>query len=187
MNRSDDHTYSELSDEQLLVYLKYDKEGALSELFNRYWKKLYVYIKKLSQDEVLSEESVQQILVDIWERRHVLEIRNLEAYLIQAAKYQVAARLKPQHITHFSEIWIDTVASPLPNPEEEFLTQETKSKLTQLVHKLPDKCRKIFILSRFEQLSNKEIAKSLGISVRTVEKQVSKAIRFLRTNLSREL
>ena len=148
---------------------------------------MYVFCLRITSDETLSKECVQNIMVDLWERRYSLQIILLEAYLIQAVKYQAAALLKPDHVIDIYDHSIRQMISSTPDSESVMIGEETGALVLNEINKLPDACRKVFYLSRFNQLTNREIADDLRISVRTVEKQISKALQFLRTNLSHGL
>lgn len=175
-----------ISDEGLVNLLRDDNECALNEIFNRYWERLFWMAEKVLLDNDASKDIVQDIMVNIWERRHVVIISNLNAYLIQAVKYQIATYLRNGKLTDYH---IQKVESTIfvNNTEDTINFNELKRTILNSLDQLPDRCSEIFYLSRFQGLNNKEIAQKLSISIRTVETQISRALKFLRVDLRTSL
>lgn len=173
-----------LEDEVLIQLLKEDDHDAFEVIFDRYWKRLYTFSRSLTHDDALAKEAIQNIMLALWERRATQHILNVEAYMMQAVKYQAAALIKEEHLRDIPETWWNQLESTLPDVEVLMYAEETENKVLTLINALPEACRKIFYLSRMEQLSNKEISGKMNISIRTVEKQLSKALKYLRTHLS---
>src|SRR5690606_6701628 len=107
----------------------------------------------------------------------------LEAYLRTALKYKVidAYRLQQRHYKHLDGIFAENNIAPLI-PDEYMEVKELKEKITALVHRLSDKCRSVFVMSRFEELSHQEIAERMDISVSTVKKHIHKALQALKSD-----
>ncbi|MEM9328391.1 MAG: RNA polymerase sigma-70 factor [Bacteroidota bacterium] len=174
------------SDAGLITLLKRDDARALDEIFERYWERLFNLADKVLEDESVSKDIVQEIFVSLWERRQELEINGLSAYLSQAVRYKVASHLRrgkwtDKHMERLeSRVFVNQTEEALNFNDLE------KTILTTLDH-LPDRCQEIFYLSRFEGLSNSEIAQKLNLSIRTVETQISRALRFLRTEIKPSL
>ncbi|WP_372919174.1 RNA polymerase sigma-70 factor [Salegentibacter sp.] len=171
-----------LTDQQLLVSLKDGNETIFPVIFDRYWKRLYSYAFKLYQDDKICEDIVQEIFISLWEKASESQILNLEAYLLRSVKYRVANHIRSLKFSTIQEEILESI----PYPSNSVLNleyQEFENEVLSQVKKLPPRCREIFILSRFENYSNSEISEKLEISIRTVEKQISNALSFLRTNL----
>lgn len=122
---------------------------------------------------------VQDIFVWIWERRETLQIQSLQAYLKAAVKFKVANYIRAGKIraSFFDELKPIEAGAPGDNAAE---VRELKAIIDQSILELPDKCRNIYLLSKQERLSNKEIAERLGISVKTVEAQMTIALKRIR-------
>ncbi|TSE08579.1 MULTISPECIES: RNA polymerase sigma factor [Aquimarina] len=155
-------------------------------LFDRYYSWLYNYVYKLSHDSSLSEDLVQNVLLRLWEKKSSLNITtSLKNYLFRACHNEFLMHLRKKKKEYDAldtlkwEVIFDTY-----NEIEESQLDTDWSKLEKAIEKLPKKCREVFKLSRLEQKKHKEIAVILGISTKTVEVHISKALRFLKTNVS---
>ncbi len=170
------------SDEQLWALVKESNRLAFNELFNRYWKKLYSFTYGTFRNHELSEDAIQEVFTSLWDKRGDLEIRNVKAYLYQAVRFQLAANIRK---VQFSELHIATIDKIryVMDVEEKINYEELHQKLQQILDELPDRCREIFYMSRFQHFSNQEIADKLNISKRTVENQLSRALQKISTSI----
>ena len=179
--------YSTHSDQELLDLLKKDDDAAFTEIYNRYWKKLFTAASNKLDDLAEAEDIVQQVFITIWNRRAVLEITSsLASYLAVAVKYHVFKSLdknfkRRQFIGDDAAAAILEVADDSTRQWVEF--QEVRERLALLVAALPEKCRLVYQLSREQGYSQKQIAAELDISEKTVEAHMSKAIKSLKTGL----
>jgi len=176
--------YTTLTDRQLLDLLQQGNESALTEIYTRYWSKLYLQAYNIVRDRQISEDIVQEVMVQLWIRRSVTEIASLKAYLYTCVKYQVfkalpVARAKV-NIIQQQFAYVDDTDSLL-------MTRDFQRQLDDVVSKLPAKCRDVFNLSRKDHLSTKEVAIRLGISPKTVENQLTIALRRIRFALDNAL
>ena len=170
------------TDEQLVHLLKVGNVEAFNEIYARYWK-LLLYIAGKRLDNIAeAEEAVQNIFTDLWARRSSLEIkRSLKYYLAAAVQYQVMSILgRSSRLVQIEGIEENPSAM---HADQRLNFQELEEQLLQLVHSLPERCRLVYQLSREEGLSNKAIAAQLGISEKTVENQLTKALARLRAGL----
>jgi len=133
-------------------------------------------------DEMVCEDIVQDIFLDLLERFSGITIKNVKAYLYQAVRFQVAGHIKKLRYRGKRAEIIENHAIG-NNVEEHISSREMQHILDDSISLLPDRCREVFYLSRFEELSNKEIAGKLGISVLTVETHMKKALKSLRKSL----
>ncbi|MBT28022.1 MAG: RNA polymerase sigma-70 factor [Thalassobius sp.] len=169
-------------DEELNILLSKGNDFAFQELFNRYWEKLYTAAYKVLGDEVICEDIVQEIFLDLLVRSSSIEIKNIRAYLFQAVKFQVTNHIKK---IKFIDKRAEIIESHFigNNVEDYISTVETQSLINESISSMPNRSREVFYLSRYENLSNKEIASRLGISVFTVETHMKKSLKFLRKSL----
>lgn len=160
-------------------------QDEFSELFLKYWGKIYTICYRYTSDADTAKDMVQNIFITLWERD--LPIRDntsLEKYLTKAAKYQVfknARNIKintTESLDKLDNYAIDNVYSP----HQQYIFRELSTELDKQVSLLKEPARTIFRLSRYESLSHKEIAIRLGIAVKTVEYHLTRSIRFLRNN-----
>ena len=175
-------TLSNVSDEDLVNLLRANDDNAMDEIFNRYWQKLFIISDKVLLDKEASKDIVQNVLISIWERRQTFMVNNLNAFLIQSVKYQISYYLRKDKFTERLAQKLESVFT-VNNTEETIDYKDLKEKILESLEQVPSRCKEIFFLSRFENLSNQEIANKLQISIRTVETQISNALRFLRTDL----
>ncbi|WP_448700244.1 RNA polymerase sigma-70 factor [Mucilaginibacter sp. AW1-3] len=187
MSLSNSHTPLKLlPDAELLALVKSDNMEAFEELYYRHWKNLYSFAYKRVRSKEISEEIVQDFLTNLWAGRKTLIIKtSFEGYIYTAVRNLVfnyiARETRRKAYSHFVQLFkIDTDNST----EETIDTRDLQQNIEKGLHDLPEKCRSVFELSRHENKSNKEIALELGISEKTVEGHLTKAIKRLRVTLN---
>ncbi len=171
-----------ISDDILLLNLI--KEGdklAFRHLFETHFTSLCRFMHVYISEKTIVEELALDIFVYVWENRQTLQIQlSFKAYLFQAARNKCLNELRHKRKT----IPLDEMDQDIMDAEVMSLEQEELFQLIQeAVFALPEKCREIFDLSRNEKLSNKEIAQKLDISVKTVEAQITKALKRIKDSL----
>ncbi|WP_245843497.1 RNA polymerase sigma-70 factor [Niastella vici] len=161
-------------------------EREFEQLFKEHFKSLYAYAFTILKNEAIAEEIVQNVFYKVWEKKIPDTIQiSLKAYLYKAVYHESLNYLKHQkikaryqlHVMQQSNNHTDQGAS------RKILVKELEEKLREAMNALPQQCRTIFQLSRFEGLKYQEIAEQLGISVKTVENQMGKALKQLRVKL----
>lgn len=159
----------------------------ISRLFEHYSKPLFYYAVKFV-DEQAAKDVVQDVFVKLWTDRHLQISKSLDGLLFTMVRNKCLQYLEKQKIrTNYRQ----SFAMRLKEDEILFYTTEASSliehelqgELGKNVDSLPDKCREVFLLSRYHGKKNKEIAEELGISIKTVEKHISTAIKMLRAAL----
>jgi RNA polymerase sigma-70 factor (ECF subfamily) len=174
-----------LNDQELMELLIHDNRDAFDQIYNRYWKKLFMYAGKVVKDEEEAQDIVQDVFVSLWQRRKALiNIYSLSSYLHGAIRFKGLVYIRSNFYKHnyitslkvFFEEGIDTL-------NEQLDVKELDALIHTEIGKLPPKMREIFILSRIEQLSHKEIAEKLNISDKTVKKQINRSLNLFRLAL----
>jgi RNA polymerase sigma-70 factor (ECF subfamily) len=170
------------TDTELLAAIQKDDEGAFTILYLRYWDKLFYLAGKKLGDLPEAENIVQDIFLDLWHRRHELDIRhNIDGYLVVAVKYRIInAQAKRHRREAMSRQAGRQLAEADHSTEQQLAYEELCSLLQEKMLRLPEKCRMVFAL-REQGLSQKEIASQMNISEKTVEMHVSRALKSLRT------
>jgi RNA polymerase sigma-70 factor (ECF subfamily) len=181
--------YTTLNDKELIMLLSTNDMQAFTEIYNRYWKKLFSIAANKIQDLDDAEEIVQDIFVELWKRRDKLNVINtLSPYLAVSVKYRVIKwfdkRNNRQKYANYSKDHIN-IADHSTEQWLEF--EELKDRLMEFVAELPEKCRLVYQLSREAGYSQKMIAGEMGISEKTVEAHLGKALKTLRARLSQFL
>lgn len=173
---------NKLSNQQLQDLLRQGHEDAFNEIYNRYWDVLYTYAFRIYTEEKICEDIIQEVFIRLWEKATSIDILNIEAYLFKAIKYRIASHIRD---LKYTSIHIDTLQNiAVSTASENNLEYEEFEKLVFFqIDQLTPKCKKVFVLSRFELLSNSEISQTLKISIRTVEKHISDALKKLKLSL----
>lgn len=155
---------------------------AFEKLYNRFWDRLYLAAYNIIRDKQVCEDIVQEIFCQLWMRRSSLAIKNLEAYLFTAVRFQVFRCINDKKCRNNFVMELSTLPADFFNSQRS--NKEIEEALKSGIERLPEKCGEIFHLSRQEHLSNKEIALRLNISIKTVENQITIAIKKMRKHLS---
>ncbi len=184
-----DHQYHLLSDNELCALVKQDSEKAFEEIYSRYWHFLTSSAAKHLQCRQKAEDIVQEIFISFYNRRDSIEFSvSLRAYLCKALKFKIMNefRSKAVRTAYQKTIYSIRTGSDQTNFFYTYEYKELAQSIDHSVSLLPEKCRQAFLLSRAEDLSYKDISGQLGISVSTVEKHISKALKFLKLDLNVE-
>ena len=167
-----------------------DCQSSFAMLFDKYWSLLFRTAFKYLKDKEQSEEITHDIFFNIWNKRHHLQITTFPAYLHAATRYHVYKylRVKEKSLLNFTDD-LSTVskASNSNTAIDKLESEELDNILRNILSKLPKRCQEIFIMSRFENLKNEEIASRLQISQRTVENQITIALRHIRQHLDKTI
>lgn len=174
-----------ISDEELLELFRNGDEAAFEELYNRYWAELYASAFKRLRIKEAAEEIVQDLFTSLWTKRDSLVIHtSLQNYLYSSIRYLVFAYFSKQDNRKTYEDFV--LGGPISgdtSTEDRIYLNDLERNLDQGLRRLPQKCRSVFELSRKQYKTNKEIASFLGISEKTVENHLTKALRTLRLHL----
>lgn len=158
---------------------------AFDYFFSRYYAGLCVFAGKFLHDACQAEETVQDVFLKLWRNRNTLDITvSVRAYLFTSVKNQCLDTLKHAKV---SRDCLEKLAGSIPGPKNEtwdtYVESELFGLLDKAVEKLPTECRKIFKESRFDFIPNREIAQKEGLSIKTVENQLTKALKMIRDEL----
>ncbi|NLR64384.1 RNA polymerase sigma-70 factor [Chitinophaga varians] len=164
--------------------LREDDETAFAEIYGTYREKLLAVAFNRLSDIQAAEDIVQDVFVSLWNQRHNHQISNAGAYLATAVKYKVLDRFRrEQLLRQYQEVYQTTIPVSVPEPDTALQQKHILQLLQQEVNKLPEKCQLIFRYSREQGMPVKEIAQVLNISSKTVENQLTKALRQLKGSI----
>lgn len=161
-------------------------DDGFNQLYLEQYAGLYRYAYAILQDSALCEDIIHQVFFKLLEKRESITIHtSVKAYLYRAVNHECLNYIKHQkvkmtyqdHTTSFEQQSSDNAGNKL-------YYQELELKLKDALNELPEQCRTIFQLSRFEELKYAQIAAQLGLSVKTVETQMSRALKKLRVQLA---
>lgn len=173
------------SDFELIERLSNNDRKAFEEIFKSYYHELCGFCLKYVRVETTAEEIVQEIFINIWDRRAELSITvSIKAYLYTAVRNRSFNYLKLQLPKEQKKVEVDNIGIVESDTrEDEMILDELKEQVRMAIDQLPTKCRIIFNLSRNSGLTYREIAEELDISVKTVENQIGLALKKLRERL----
>lgn len=165
---------------------KSDPESAFKALFDAYFSYLCAVVYRMIPDKSLAEDLTQDVFYDMWRKKDSLIINtSYKAYLRRASVNRTLNYIRDNKIKFEEESEAQSFKSLEVDILQKLNVDDLQNRINEAIGTLPDRCRIIFSLSRFEELSYKEIAENLGISVKTVENQMSKALRILRNHISK--
>ena len=178
--------YQHLTEEQLLDLLRRDDKQAFAEIYDRYWEQMSLYVLKITRSPEDACDIVQDVFVSVWKRRYELNISgSMKAYLLKSVRNlsirYIERNINKQNFLNSLSAYYEHLDTSAMNKLE---LQELESRLAGVVARLPHKMQEVYVLSRHENLSHKEIAQRLGIAETTVKKQVSNALKLIRTEVS---
>ena len=157
------------------------------EIFRRYSKPLFYYAVKFVDDEA-AKDVVQDIFLKLWSDRSIIVRQSLNSLIFTMVRNSCLQQLEKQKVRNN---YIETTKLILQKEELLFYTkeksslieQELEDKLNEVLNSLPVRCKQVFLMSRFENKRNREIGEELNISVKAVEKQITKALAIIRVEM----
>lgn len=174
------------SDTVLLSLVQEGNQLAFRQIYHKYWRGLYIYSHNILNDKWLAEDVLHEVFVQIWIRREKSEISNLKSYLFNAVRNRSLLTLRKEKFSALDENLI-TKLELAPDIENQLNKSDTVLAIEHAALKLPERCRAIFYMNKFQQYSAEEIANHFNISQRTVENQISLALKHLRSELGTTL
>jgi len=177
--------YKDYSDIELVHLLNTSSRAAFDEIYRRHWSAMYTAAFNVLRDHDSCMDVLQDVFIWIWNHREDLEVTSLKSYLISAVKYKVANALRNTRLRESFHNEMENLEASFNNSDSELELKELKNAIVQFTEGLPARCKEVFLLSRTEQLSNKEIAEKMGISEKAVERQMTTAIKRLKVSFMR--
>lgn len=166
----------------LAEQVKNSDQRAFNKLFDLCWEPMFGYAASLIQDETVAQDLQQEVWIDYWKRRENIQTDNIKAYLYKAIRFKCYNYLRDNKIpTSHLEVAETIGIQPTISAKNDAI--DLSIRIDKILSTLPQRCQEIFILSRMNDLSNKEISEDLNISQRTVENQISIALRKLKKDL----
>jgi RNA polymerase sigma-70 factor (ECF subfamily) len=169
----------------LLEEIKKENSDAFEYLFRNYYPRLCGYAARFIDNRIVVEDIIQECFMKIWEKKEILKSISVSSLLFAMVRNECLDYLKHSVIVEQHRIeYLATIegeeklyyADFLFDPEYATLYKELEEQIHLVIDKLPDRCKDVFVLSRFEGMKNREIAEKLHISAKAVENHISKAL-----------
>ena len=174
-----------MDDRDLLNRLKAGEQAAFDSIFRIHYAHCVGFAQGLLRDRSAAEDVAQEVMLELWRRRTEVTIQeSLRAYLLRATRNRALNQLRHANVQRRAEPHLIGEEAVAPTGASELVAGELQSAITAAIAELPPGCREVFQMSRTQGLRYAEIATTLGISVKTVESQMGKALKHLRNRLA---
>jgi len=159
-------------------------EEEFSTLFRKYYEQLYMFAGHFVKDPQSAENIVQDVFVKLWiDRKKIIIRSNVKSYLYTSVKNLSLNFIKREGRLLSINEQLETIGENSSNPEAEYIKNESYISINKAIEELPEKCRRIYKMKRYDDLSYAEIAEILGISINTIKTQMKRAIKSLNKKL----
>lgn len=179
--------FESYTDESLVFLLKEGNTEVFTEIYNRYWDKLYFVAHKRLKNSSDAEEIVQTVFSSLWQKRESLDIKVLGVYLSAMTRYAVykflASEKRKQEIEHAASAKLQ----PVFRSDAEIDHREVLALVHKMASALPEKCRLIFIHNKLLDQPLDEVARAMDISIKTAEAHITKALKIVRSKLGNSM
>lgn len=179
------------SDIRLLDLIREGNNHAFTALVNRYWENLYahIYARLKHHDDV--NDILQEIFISVWKNRETITVdeqNTIASYLFRAARYCIIDHFgKPQTAIYNEELLQESLSRQVTVSAHELLvSKEIEQQVDEVLNRMPERLQVPYRLSRYQHLSNREIASRLSLSEQTVKNNISITLRYLRTHLNEQ-
>lgn len=174
-----------MTDRELLDRLRQGDRDAFDAAFRAHYATLVGVAERIAGERAVAEELAQDVMLELWRRHQTLSIdESLRAYLVRAARNRALNHVRHERMVVRTAPRAAGETVTQPDAPAHLAEAEMQAALRDAVASLPERCREVFELSRGQGLRYAEIAAALGISVKTVEAQMGKALRVLRERLA---
>ncbi len=171
-------------EQETAVQLLFPDKQTFEQCFKGHYQKLCAYAFMYLNNKSDAEEAVQDTFFRLWEQHDKNELRtSRQAYLFRAVRNHCLNRNRHLDVEKAYRNYLKNQQEPGNSSDSQTLENELKVKIHKAIHRMPPERKNIFLLSRYEGLKNREIAEQLGISIKTVENQMGKALKFLKEEL----
>ena len=159
--------------------------ASFEQLFRSYCQPLVRFVRRYVGGTSIAEDLVQDVFVAVWSNRSRLDPEmNIRTYLYAAARNRALKHLRHGEVKRRSAGDVERALPPQKTPAEELQGNELAAGVAEAIEALPGRTRIVFSMNRFDRLTYAEIAEIQGVSIKTVETQMGRALKFLRDRLS---
>ncbi|MBL0169559.1 MAG: RNA polymerase sigma-70 factor [Gemmatimonadaceae bacterium] len=173
------------NDRDLLARLREGDHQAFESIFRQWYEPVVRSASRVLRDVGVAEELSQDVFLELWRRRESLAPdSSVAGYLMQAVRNRALNHLRHLAVQKKSVVYVEAMSEPTEAADAQVQATELQSALTQAIAELPPRTREVFVMSRERGLRYSEIADALGVSVKAVEANMSRALRILRDRLA---
>ncbi len=174
-----------MDDRDLLARLRGGDHGAFDEIFRQWYEPVVRSANRVLHDPGVAEELTQDVFLELWRRRDALASdSSVAGYLMQAVRNRALNHLRHLAVQKKSVVYVEALAEPAEHADAEAQRSEVELAIADAIAALPPRTREMFVMSRERGLRYSEIAEQLGVSVKAVEANMSRALRMLRERLA---
>jgi RNA polymerase sigma-70 factor (family 1) len=174
-------------DDETLVSMLVDDPQVFTEIYNRYWQKLYYVAYSRVKSDIMAEEIVQEVFMTLWRKRADLNIQVLSFYLAAMTRHAVYKHLAKEKRKQTAEMQAVREAGRSLNPEASVDHKILMEIVGKLTNTLPEKCRLVFIQNKLLDQPLDAVASQMNISLKTAEAHITKALKIVRSKLGDSL
>jgi RNA polymerase sigma-70 factor, ECF subfamily len=194
MEGNPQHKVAQQITKDLFVQIRNGDEDAFRQLFAIYFHRLNDFARKVTRDDGISQDIAQEVFVKVWEKRNGIADINPEAFLFRLVRNRCIDYIKHLKVinSHMNEVKVASVYEELyridfiGNEPYVLIEEELRDMIENTIRSLPERCREVFLMSRMHGLKNREIAEKLNISIKNVERHLSRALQTFRKNFTDE-
>jgi RNA polymerase sigma factor (sigma-70 family) len=178
-----------LSDYRLMELIKGGNNHAFTALVNRYWEDMYKHVYARLRHEEDAKDILQEIFITVWKNRQTIIINtdsSMGGYLFQSARYCIIDHFGKSHTTVYNEELLSELLQAGASAQELLETKEIEEQVQTVLNSMPERLQLAYRMSRYQHLTNKEIASRLSLSEQTVKNNISITLRYLRTHMNEQ-
>jgi RNA polymerase sigma factor (sigma-70 family) len=175
------------TDEILVEMLANGDQQVFTEIYNRYWQKLYYVAYSRLRVDTMAEEIVQEVFMTLWRKRGQLNIQSLSLYLAAMARHEVYRQLAREKKKQTAELNAVKQGPSGINPDDAYDSKSMMEIVGKLTNVLPEKCRLVFIQNKLLDQPLDVVAGQMNISLKTAEAHITKALKIVRSKLGESL
>lgn len=177
--------YNEFSDQQLTGLLREGDHGAFTEIYNRFFGLLYIHAFRRVNNRDEASDLIHELFASMWDKRKTFQLTgSLSSYLYASIRNRMLNNFEHQKV---ADKYMDSLANyadlDYTYADHKIREQDLKKLIEKEINNLPDPMKQIFLMSRMEHLSHKEIAEKLDVSEQAVKSHVKRALKILRVKL----
>ena len=173
-----------INDKAILQQLTVDPERALKYMYDSFYSYICGVVYRMVNDASTAEDIAQEVFFEVWKKKDKIELTTgLKPYLRRAAVNRTLNYIRARKMKFEQESDASEISNHEHSTVEVMAADELQTRINRCIESLPEKCRVVFAMSRFEHMSYQEIAEALDISKKTVENQIAKALKALRMNV----